>query len=95
MNYELYFHPDALKEWKKLSSDIRSQFKKSLSKRLRNPHIASARLHGKLKACYKIKLRSSGYRLIYKVEDEKLYVLVLAIGKRDKNIAYKIAETRK
>lgn len=29
MTYDLEFHPDALKEWQKLSSSIREQFKKS------------------------------------------------------------------
>jgi mRNA interferase RelE/StbE len=44
---------------------------------------------------YKIKLRASGYRLIYEVIDEEIYVLVIAIGKRDKNPVYKKANERK
>jgi len=38
---------------------------------------------------YKIKLRASGYRLVYEVIDNDLFVLVLVIGKRDRNTAYK------
>ncbi len=38
---------------------------------------------------YKIKLRSIGYRLAYEVQDEKIIVLVLAVGKRDKGDTYK------
>jgi len=32
---------------------------------------------------YKIKLQSSGYRLIYTIHDERVVVEVVAIGKRD------------
>jgi len=43
---------------------------------------------------YKIKLRSIGYRLVYEVLDGRLVVLVVAVGKRDKNAVYKAAEGR-
>lgn len=94
MTYELYFHPDALKEWKKLSGDTKTQFKKALAKRLKKPHVPSAKLHGKLKDCYKIKLRSIGYRLVYKVDDNKLIIIVLAVGRRNNNLVYTTAENR-
>ena len=42
--------------------------------------------------CYKIKLRAVGLRLVYQVVDEQLVILVLAIGKRDRNEAYLLAE---
>jgi mRNA interferase RelE/StbE len=45
MSYELNFHPDALKEWRKLDNPIREQFKKKLAERLENPHIVSAKLN--------------------------------------------------
>ena len=44
---------------------------------------------------YKIKLRASGYRLVYEVIDEEIYILVIAIGKRDKSLVYKKARQRK
>ena len=37
MTYELEFLPSALKEWKKLGANIKSQFKKKLKERLENP----------------------------------------------------------
>lgn len=43
---------------------------------------------------YKIKLRSIGYRLVYEVQDGRLVVLVVAVGKRDKNAVYRAAEGR-
>lgn len=44
--------------------------------------VESARLHG-LPDCYKIKLRSQGYRLVYKVQENVVTVFVIAIGKRE------------
>ena len=43
---------------------------------------------------YKIKLRSAGYRLVYEVNDNQIYILVLSVGKRDRLDAYKNAEFR-
>jgi mRNA interferase RelE/StbE len=44
--------------------------------------------------CCKIKLRSSGYRLVYQVHDKVLVVTVIAVGKRDKGLAYLVAKKR-
>ncbi len=43
---------------------------------------------------YKIKLRQSGYRLVYKVEDDVIIVTVLAVGKRERNEVYRKAMIR-
>lgn len=92
--YNLEFHVLAKKEWDKLDSSIREQFKKQLGKRLAAPHIPSALLSRELEGCYKIKLRSSGYRLVYEVIDKKVTVIVIAVGKRDKEEAYAQAAKR-
>ena len=94
MSYELAFLDEALKEWRKLDNVTREQFKAKLVERLQNPKIPSARLHG-AKERYKIKLRNAGYRLVYQVKDRELIVLVVAVGKRERNEVYKIAERRK
>lgn len=44
--------------------------------------------------CYKIKLKTSGYRLIYQVIDSELIVWVVAIGRRERNEAYDKAGNR-
>ena len=96
INYDLAFNEDALKEWKKLDRSIQSQFKKQLEKRLKNPHVATARLRGKdMGNVYKIKLRDVGYRLVYEVNDQTITVLVLAVAKRDKNRVYDLVHQRK
>ncbi len=93
MTYRLVFKEEALKEWRKLDSAIQSAFKKILEKRLQNPKVPSARLNA-MKGCYKIKLRSAGFRLVYQVRDSELIVSVVAVGKRERNAAYKAASKR-
>ena len=44
--------------------------------------------------CYKIKLRSLGYRLIYRVDVDVVLVTVIAVGKRDKDQVYAAAKKR-
>ena len=91
--YRLVFKSDAVKEWYKLDNTVRLQFKKKLKERLLNPKIGSAKLSG-LDDCYKIKLRSAGYRLVYQVRDTELVVSVVSVGKRDRNAVYKAAIKR-
>jgi mRNA interferase RelE/StbE len=93
MSYELAFLETALKEWRKLDSSTRDQFKKKLAESLLNPHMPAAQLSGS-KSRYKIKLRSIGYRLVCEVRDEQLVVLVVAVGRRERNAVYKNAEKR-
>lgn len=93
MNYDLQFLPSALKEWQKLGSTIREQFKKKLAERLETPRVQSDVLHG-LEHYYKIKLRASGYRLVYRVEDQTVTVIVVAVEKRERSEVYKTAAAR-
>ncbi len=93
MSYELSFHPDALAEWKKLDGSVREVLKKKLAERLHNPRVPSARLSGHQDR-YKIKLRDAGYRLVYEVRDKVLVIVVLAVGKRERNAVYKAAAKR-
>lgn len=93
MIYELAFLDDALEEWRKLDGSIREQFKKKLGERISEPRVPSAKLSGHPDR-YKIKLRSIGYRLVYEVRDSQLVVVVVAVGKRERNAVYKAAARR-
>jgi mRNA interferase RelE/StbE len=68
-----------LKEWDKLGASIRDQFAKKLRERLDNPRIDTARLSD-MPDCYKIKLRTAGYRLVYRVNDKIVVIIVIAVG---------------
>ncbi|MDY0207143.1 MAG: type II toxin-antitoxin system RelE/ParE family toxin [Pseudomonas sp.] len=85
--YSLGFSREAQKEWNKLGKPIQLQFALKLQERLRNPHIAKDALSG-MPNCYKIKLRSIGFRLVYQVIDQRLVVTVIAVGKRKRNAVY-------
>ncbi len=90
MRYELAFHPDALGEWHRLDKTVAEQLKRKLAERLVNPVVPSARVSGGVDL-YKIKLRTVGFRLVYQVQGKHLTVLVLSVGKRERNAAYKAA----
>ena len=94
MSYKLLFLPSAQKEWDKLGSTVREQFKKKLRERISDPVVPGDRLSGQ-KNYYKIKLRSSGYRLVYEVEKKMVTVYVIAVGKRDNSQVYKRALKRR
>ncbi|MCP1478180.1 mRNA interferase RelE/StbE [Pseudomonas chlororaphis] len=93
MTYELEFSEKAWKEWQKLGPTLKEQFKKRLQERLVNPHVPADRLSG-LDNAYKIKLRTAGYRLVYRVVDEVLVVTVIAVGKRERGSVYQQARKR-
>ena len=93
MKYEIGFVEEALKEWGKLDSNTREQFKSKLTERLSNPHVPASKLSGH-KDRYTIKLRSVGYRLVYEVHDSEVIVIVVAVGKRERNAVYTAAAKR-
>ncbi|MCC8376912.1 MAG: type II toxin-antitoxin system RelE/ParE family toxin [Rickettsia endosymbiont of Graphium doson] len=93
MTYSLEFIPVAKKEWDKLDSTIKEQFKKKLKERLKTPRIPKDAISGG-NNLYKIKLKSAGYRLVYEVDDNRIIILVLAIGKRNRNEVYNKLSSR-
>lgn len=93
MTYKLGFLDSALKEWNKLDANTRGMFKKKLAERCETPRVPASQLSGQ-KDRYKIKLRGVGYRLVYEVRDTEILVIVVAIGRRERNEVYKAAEKR-
>jgi mRNA interferase RelE/StbE len=83
MTYDLEFEPRALKAWRKLDSVTRSQFKQKLEERRLNPRVPKDALHYRPHH-YKIKLADKGYRLIYEVNDQRVVVIVIDVGRRDR-----------
>ena len=91
-NYALEFVESAMKEWVSLDNSIRVVFRKKLAKRLEEPHVDKDKCHGLLSDCYKIKHRN--FRLIYRIEETELVVLVISANKREGGLAYKVATNR-
>ncbi|VVO85574.1 hypothetical protein PS732_02072 [Pseudomonas fluorescens] len=55
------------------------------------PRVLADALHG-MTDCYKIKLKASGYRLVYQVIEERVVVSVVAVGKRERSNVYENAK---
>jgi mRNA interferase RelE/StbE len=89
-SYRLVFRKRARKAWDRLDRTVRERMKRKLAERLSNPRVPAAALRD-LRDCYKIKVASAGYRLIYRVEDDRLVLLVIAIGRRERGEAYELA----
>lgn len=92
--YRLQFVPSAWAEWQRLDGSVKEPLRKLLKKRLDNPHVPSAALHGALTGHYKIKLNKQGYRLVYGVQDDVLIVMVMAVDKREDSVVYQSAIAR-
>ena len=83
MIYELAIHPEAEKEWAKLDGSIKRRFKEKFAKeRLKHPRIAKDALR-ELPDCYKIKITTPQFRLIYHVNDTKRLLTILSVATRD------------
>ncbi|WP_255142439.1 TOTE conflict system archaeo-eukaryotic primase domain-containing protein [Synechococcus sp. EJ6-Ellesmere] len=94
MSFALALHPEALREWRRLTSGVWEQFKKKLAERLIEPRIPASRMRG-CSDRIKIKLRAAGFRLVVEVRDHtKVPVLVVAVGKRERNAGYRQAAQR-
>lgn len=93
MTYRVKFRTDALKEWNNLDRSIQHQFATKLKKCTENPHIPSAKLRN-MPDGYKIKLRASGFRLVYQIINDELIIAVVAVGKREHNEVYNLASKR-
>jgi mRNA interferase RelE/StbE len=93
MAHKLEFLPSARKEWDKLGATIRQQFVKKLRERLEHPCVPASALPG-MPDHYKIKLRQLGYRLVYRVSDDIVTVIVVAVGKREGGKVYETAKRR-
>lgn len=80
--YELAIHPDADKEWAKLDGSIKRRFKEKLAKeRLKHPRVVKDALR-ELPDCYKIKITTPQFRLIYHVNDVKRLLTILSVASR-------------
>lgn len=92
--YKVVVAKESVKDWYNLDHSIQLLFKKKLKKLIYNPICPKNRLHGDLTNCYKIKLRRIGYRLVYEVRQDTVFLIIWAVGKRDKEKAYNDASQR-
>ena len=77
-----------------MDGSVKETLRKLLQKRLNSPHVSGGALHGDLLGCYKIKLKKQGIRLVYRVDDGALIVMVMAVDKREDAAVYRSAMER-
>ncbi len=83
MTYELSIHPEAEKEWAKLDGSIKRRFKEKFAKeRLEQPRVLKDALR-ELPDCYKIKITTPQFRLIYHVNDATRLLTILSVASRN------------
>lgn len=92
--YDVMLVKESLKEWNNLNSKVKILFTKKLNKVVNNPFIDNNRLSDKLSKCYKIKLNRENYRLVYEIREQKIVLIVWAVGKRERSKVYNAAEKR-
>ena len=71
------------KEWTKLDNSIKQRFKEKFAKeRLKHPRAVKDALR-EIPDCYKIKITTPQFRLIYHVNDAKRLLTILSVASRD------------
>ncbi len=89
-SFKVAFRPRAAKSFRKLATAEQRQIAKKLKERCLTPRVLADQVR-EIPSGYRLKLRAAGIRLIYLVRDQELVILVLAIGRREREEAYKDA----
>lgn len=103
MSWKLVYLPEAAKDLKNLAGNQRLLVVKAIDKVLQNPLPASEGGYGKplgnkqgndLAGFLKIKLKSAGIRVVYKLIRTETEMLVVVIGARADDEVYETAQHR-
>jgi mRNA interferase RelE/StbE len=81
--WTIEYERDALKDIKRLSRDIQNEIFDYMDNRIaagENPRLSGKPLTGNKRGLWRYRLRN--YRIVCKIQDQKLVVLVVAVGHR-------------
>lgn len=85
--YQIVYHPLISRDFKLMPKSDQKKITRAIEKKLMtDPIVFGKPLFRELKNCYR--LRIDPYRIIYRVEKERIIVFVLHIGLRKDMIAY-------
>ena len=91
-SYEILYSSDVVRnDLPKLDNKVKDIIRKKIEKLKTEPNLGLP-LRGKLSKLYKLKI--SKYRVLYQIDNYDFMIIVIAIGKRDNSIVYKLAEKR-
>ena len=88
--FTVKFRPRAAKAFDRLDFALKQQLTRKLDQRCLHPEVAADRVR-EIPNGYKVKLRSSGVRAIYLVRNSELVILIVAIGRREREESYREA----
>lgn len=88
--YRVVLRRKAKKAFDRLDPMLQRQLARKLAERCVHPRVPADALSA-MRDCYKIKLRSAGVRLVYQVRDGEIVLLVLAVGRREREEVYREA----
>lgn len=103
MNWQLIYLPEAEKDLKALDGSQQILVRKAIKKVMQNPLPAEEQGYGKplgnlvgtkLAGFLKIKLKSAGIRVVYRLIRTETTMLVIVIGARADEEVYEIAQKR-
>ena len=103
MGWEIKYHDKALKDLSSLNHSAAVRVIKAINKVAKNPLPQAEggygkplgnKLHSKLAGLMKIKLKSIGIRIVYKIIRDDKIMKILIISVRDDNKVYTEAENR-
>ena len=91
-SYKILYSSDVIKnDLPRLDNKIKDIIRKKIEKLMVEPELGLP-LRGKLSKLYKLKV--SKYRVLYQIDGYNLMIIIIAIGKRDHSMVYKLAEKR-
>ena len=98
MAWKILFTPEAKKSLKALKSkDVQREVVERLKELSKDPEIQKRRkmLRGELSGLYSIRVGGRRYRIVYKLDGEKLVIIVIHVGKRESGAKKEIYQLTK
>jgi len=89
--YKVVFSEEAKKDFLKLEKSIAKIIINKIALLEANPDLGQP-LHSELKGLFKLKV--SKYRVVYKIEDGQLIVLILGVATRKDELIYSLIKKR-
>jgi mRNA interferase RelE/StbE len=97
MVWRIELTEDAERDFAALDGSLRKLARKKLAKLEENPNIGE-KLHNRpgcdLRGYYKLYFNGTRYRIVYRIEDEVMIVLIIGIGQRAHGAIYRMVAGR-
>lgn len=92
MAYRVEFLPEAAREFEALDGSLKKVAAKQINKLAERPELGEPlgkRMGIDLTGYRKIYFGKAGYRIVYEIQQQKLVILIIGIGKRERAEIYR------